>query len=96
MLDIKKYQAMSGYVSREIAGEMLLVPIGEQTQELNGIIHLNETSMFLWELLKSPQSIDDLIEALKTEFITEEVNLKNDIKEFIEMMLEASLIKEVI
>lgn len=95
MQDIKKYHAKPGYVSRKIAGEILLIPIGEQTQELNGIVHLNETSEFLWTLLKSPHSINDLVEKTKTEFNSMDFDIENDVKEFVELAVFNNLLIEV-
>lgn len=95
MQDIVKYQAKPGYVSRKIAGEVLLVPIGEQTQELNGLVHLNETSEFLWDLLKSPHSIKELVDEIKMEFDVKDFNIENDVKEFIEKAISNNLIIEI-
>ena len=39
------------YILREIAGEYILVPTGETTQEFNGMITISETAKFIWENL---------------------------------------------
>ena len=40
------------FVLREIAGEYVLVPVGEAARELNGIVTVNELGAFLWNLLQ--------------------------------------------
>ena len=42
------------FILREIAGEAVLVPVGENTELSNSIISLNETSVFLWKLFDHP------------------------------------------
>ena len=39
----------SEFILREIAGEAVLIPTGEASQNLNGMIHLTETGAFIWK-----------------------------------------------
>lgn len=45
------YQAAENVVSRNIAGETVLVPVGEQAGRVNGFATFTETGQFLWTLL---------------------------------------------
>ena len=40
------------YVLREIAGEYILVPIGNTAMEMNGMITLNEVGVFIWNKMQ--------------------------------------------
>ena len=57
-----------GFVVRKIANQYMAVPVGERTQELHGMIGLNETGAFLWELLKEEQTEDSLAGSLCEEY----------------------------
>ena len=41
----------SGFILREIAGSSIIVPVGERVKEFNGVINLNDTGVFLWNIL---------------------------------------------
>ena len=43
-----------GFAKRNIAGSDIVVPIGENAKEFNGMITLNETGGFLWDAEPSP------------------------------------------
>ena len=46
------YYSNPNYVLREIAGESVLVSIGEGVADFCGIITLNQSAKILWETLK--------------------------------------------
>lgn len=41
-----------GFIFRKIAGDNVIVPIGQQIQKFNGLIKINDSAAFLWNLLK--------------------------------------------
>ena len=56
------------FVLQNVAGENLLVPIGAQVMDLNGLITLNAAGRYLWELLAEDRSLDHLAGALTERF----------------------------
>ena len=81
------------YVLREIAGEYILVPIGNTAIEMNGMITLNEVGVFIWEKLKSKCTIEELLEAILDEFEIDEERARKDLNEFLQQLNEAHLIQ---
>lgn len=53
---------------RNIGGENLLVPLGAQVMNLNGLITLNETAACLWEILAQERTADELAAILSERF----------------------------
>ena len=45
-----RYQKDASIVSREIAGEVILVPIRQNMGDMESIFTLNETASRIWEL----------------------------------------------
>ena len=88
------FQAKNGFIKREIAGEILLVPVGERTREFNGMIMLNETGGYLWDLLAGPKTEAALLEALLQEFDVDPETAKADLQEFLNTGLQNELISE--
>ena len=67
------------------AGEVnIVVPLGQKVLDLNGVITLNETGAFIWELLGEERSLDELVEAVSQEFDVEPDQARKDIEDFLE------------
>ena len=58
----------SGFVVRKIANQYMAVPVGARAKELHGMIGLNETAAFLWELLKEERTEEALAALLYDEY----------------------------
>mgnify|MGYP007095657831 FL=1 len=41
----------NGFAKREIAGSYIVVPVGKEASEFNGMITLNESGSFFWDCL---------------------------------------------
>lgn len=81
------------FVTREVAGEYLLVPVGKTTLDLNGIMTLNEVGAFLWE--KLPQAADEaaLVDAVLEEYEAERPEVEQDVSEFLGKLRELKIIE---
>lgn len=88
------YQASEGFVTREIAGEVLAVPVGMQTQKLNGMVTFSEAGAFLWKLLEKRRTRDDLIIQIAKEYDQQIEYVTQDVDEFLERALKQGLITE--
>jgi len=89
------YQANQGFIKREIAGEVLLVPVGSATREFNGMVVLNETAAYLWDLLSQPQSEAELLEQLLAEFSATREEAAADLTEFLQQAAAAGVLRVI-
>lgn len=72
------------YVLQEVVDEYIVVPVGEAAIHLQGIIRLNTTGAFLWNLLcDNSYSVQELAEIIATEFIVDKGAAEEDICRFI-------------
>lgn len=74
------------FVLREIAGEYIIVPTGSTALDFNGLITVNEVGMFLWNLLQSEVTMEDLIRKTMEEYEVDRETVKGDIEEFLEKL----------
>lgn len=81
-----------GYILREVAGNYIVVAVGEAVKNFNGIINLNETGAFLWKRLEQGATEVQLKSALLEEYEVEEQIAENDIKAFISKLTEKGLL----
>ena len=66
-----------------VGGQYLLVPIGAQVMDMNGIITLNATGAFLWELLEQDCTTDELAVAVSERFDVNPEAAKVDVDAFL-------------
>ena len=82
-----------GFILRSIAGSNIIVPIGHQNIDFNGIMTVNETGMFLWDLLLKGAEKEDLLKALLSEYEVDEATASKDIDLFISRLEGAGLVE---
>ncbi len=73
-------------VLRSVAGEYMLIPIGETVFEYNGIFMLTESGKFLWENIENGAEPDQLKQLLMAEYEIDSDTASADVDEFLEML----------
>ena len=84
----------SGFTVRKIAKSYLAVPIGKRTKDVRGVIALNETGAFLWELMKQDTTVDVLAEKLGLEYELPIERARIDIRAFVDNLREQGWLDE--
>lgn len=95
MVKEERYKVKDGFLSREIAGEVLLIPVGEQTTKLNGMIMFSESGAFLWRLIEKGYTKAEMIFALAKEYDKVEEEVSADVEEFLEKAVARELIDKI-
>ena len=57
-LVVQRADERRSFVTREIAGETLIVPVTGQAMDLESIFVLNPVGSRIWDLLRSPTTVD--------------------------------------
>ncbi len=70
-------------IKREIAGDVILVPVGRTVLESNGLFVLNELGAFLWDRLPQAEHEQELLQQVLAEYEVDEVTARADIAEFL-------------
>ena len=91
---IKKYRANPDFLLREVAGEAVLIPVGEAGVFENSVISLNDTCSFLWKLFQEPRTEEEVIAEAKTEYSDSDGEMEQGIRSFIEEYVKYGLLKE--
>ena len=83
------------YVIQRIEDECIIIPVGEEADHLHGVIRLNETGAFLWELISSGvKGIDELENALVNEYNVDRITARKEIEEYILQLKDIGCIDE--
>lgn len=89
------YQKDPNVVSREIAGETVLVPIKKQAAETAAIYVLNETGARTWDLLDGRQTLVQIRDALVQEYAVQPDTASADLTELLGQLQEIGVVKVV-
>lgn len=88
----KKYYANKNYVLREIAGEAVLVTIGDGVADLCGIVKLNESAKVLWNKLQQGASKVEMENALIEKFHISNEKATEDVQKSLKLLEERGMV----
>ncbi len=71
------------FILREVAGTLVLVPVGQAAAKFSGMVTMNKTSAFLWEKLEQDHTVASLAEALVEHYEVELSKAQEDVEAFI-------------
>ena len=73
-----------GFLMRQVAGRYVLAPVGEMVKTFSGMITMNATGKFLWDLMEQDQTVDSLAQALADNYEVDVKKAKEDVVKFLE------------
>ena len=76
----------SDFILRDVAGTLVIVPVGSAVSDFPGMITLNSTGAYIWELLESEQTVESLVEALQARYDVEQDLARTDVEAFIKRL----------
>jgi hypothetical protein len=82
-------------VSRQIDGELIIVPIRRGVGNLNSLYTLNLVGCVLWEYLGEGHTIPEMVQRVCDEFEVSVGEAQNDIQGFLDSLLEEQLVQSV-
>lgn len=82
------------FIIREIAGEIVIIPVNEAAVHFQGIMSLNESGKLLWDRLQEDVSEDTLIAALLEDYDTTHDVAKHDVSVFLDQLRKQNILQE--
>lgn len=86
------YRAKPHYILREIAGESILVSVGDGVADFCGIIRLNASAKAIWTALQSGATEAALVQALMDAFGIPEERAREDTEKALALLTERKMI----
>jgi hypothetical protein len=84
---------VGSYVTREIAGETIAVPVRANVADLEALYTFNEVGAAIWTLLDSECDEAEIAESLAETFDITAEQARQDVVRFIDTLLEAGLVE---
>ena len=79
---------------REVAGEIIAIPVGKTALNFNGMICLNEVGAEIWKGLQEEQSKEEILERILQEFEVSREEAAADLEEFLQQLRHNDLLQE--
>ena len=84
----------NGFVAKEIAGQYVVVALGQASKIFNGIIKLNDSGKFIWDMLAEGAEMQDIVDALLGEYEgVDEATATADVERFIRELRGANILE---
>lgn len=81
-----------GFMLREVCGDNIVIPVGENSVDFKSVIKLNETGVLLWKKLEEGADEEQLLKAITDVYNVEDEVALADIKGFIDRLDEAGIL----
>ena len=82
-----------GFVKRQVAGQNIVIALGEANKSFNGMINLNYSGSLIWDMLQSGCEREDIILAMLEEYDIERNIVERDVDNFIDSLKKANAIE---
>lgn len=82
-----------GFVVREIAGQSIVIALGEATKIFNGMIKLNETGRIIWDMLSKGKEQEEIVAKILEEYDIDRATVEADVSRFISTLMEDGILE---
>lgn len=87
-------KASNQFILRSIAGEHLLIPVGDAAMSVKGLIALSESGLLLYQKMKESCTREELVSALVGEYDVAEEVAQADVDAFLNQMRGLKMLVE--
>lgn len=84
----------NGIVTNSIDGENFAIATGDAAKEFNGLVKNNPTAAFIFELLKTEQTEDSIVNAMLEKYEVDEPTVRADVRELLALLKSKNLIED--
>ncbi len=81
------------FILRKVADSYVVVPVNSMTLDFNGIVNLNETGAFLFDILQKGADKQELLDKMLAEYDVAPEKAESDINSFIEKLKDADMLE---
>jgi len=88
-----RYRRNQDVVSRNIQGELVIVPIRSGVGDLNSLYTLNPVGSVLWDFMNEGHTIGEMVVRVCDEFDVTATEAQSDIEAFLDSLMAEELIQ---
>ena len=82
------------FVTNEVADKIVAVAVGGDLEKLNGFIKMNDTGAYIFNMLKSDVTEEEIVAAMKKDYEdAAEEEIRETVSEFVGKLKEADVLE---
>ena len=82
------------FLLREVAGNTIVVPVGDAAERFSGMIKLNETAVFIWRALEDETDEAAVVDAMCAEYDIDKETAAADVARFVTTLRGAGILDD--
>lgn len=82
------------FLLRDVAGTSVIVPVGAATTAFPGMITLNSTGVYIWQLLEQDRTEQSLVAAMIERYDVSETKALEDVRAFVDRLKSIGAVTE--
>ena len=82
------------FIKRKIGTQYVIVAVGAATKRFNGMISVNGTGSFLWDLLAEETTLEELVQKVTDTYEVDADTARADAEAFLATLKEAGALAE--
>src|SRR5882724_546933 len=90
--DEQRFERSQNQVSRNVAGETLIVPVRGGVGDLDSIYMLRQVAQAVWQMLGEDKTVAEMVAGVQAEFDVDHDRAAKDMKRFLAELLDEGLI----
>lgn len=87
-------KACPGFVLRELAGECMLMPAGDNIGRFRGMVLMNSLSAFVWKNMQTPVTRDELLAEILKRYEVDAQTAAADLDGLLEQFRKLGIMEE--
>ncbi len=87
-------RANPDFMTRSIAGETILIPVGGSALGVQGILTLSESGCLLWSRLQTGATVEELADCLTAEYEIDRPTAQADVSTFLNKLRSYHMLQE--
>jgi hypothetical protein len=87
------YQRSESLVTRDLAGEKIIVPVRCKVGDLSGIYTLNSVANDIWSLLDGKRTVGEIVRLLEQDYDVDSSTLISDVSRLLDELSSEGLVK---
>lgn len=91
---MKTIKTNPNVIRRNVAGEDILIPIGDSALEHNGLFVLTPTGAEIWDALVEGKSLEEIVANMAEEYGIDTETIRKDVLGLIEKLAQLGLVTE--
>lgn len=84
----------SGYMINQLGDQYVVVAVGQRSKEFQGMIKMNGSASFLWNLLLSSIEEMELIALFQSEYDLDDEQARHDVESFLSVLRQYNILDD--